>query len=146
MRFYSNKSTVYSVDLMFVYLNRHKHKVTEINVDSLIDQTKYKGWFHGRKKISPMNVINNPKLYKEHMKRIKDADLSFPIIMNKGYIIDGMHRLMKSIAEGHETISAYVFDAKLMKKFKIGTIKDFNIHDFHLEEYELIEIYLDRFT
>jgi len=31
--------------------------------------------------ITPMKVLENPKKYKDHMRRIKQADLKYPIIV-----------------------------------------------------------------
>ena len=42
-----------------------------------------------------------------HVKLVQDADLSYPIIVNRrGSIIDGRHRLCKAILEWHKTIKA----------------------------------------
>jgi len=42
-----------------------------------------------------------------HIKRMNEADLQYPIILDDtGYICDGWHRLLKSIIEGKETIKA----------------------------------------
>lgn len=46
-----------------------------------------------------------------HMKASLDADMSCPIVLDEdGEIMDGRHRLMKAILEGHETIKAVRFD------------------------------------
>lgn len=42
-----------------------------------------------------------------HLKRINDADLSKPILLdNEGYICDGWHRICKAISEGETFIKA----------------------------------------
>jgi len=41
------------------------------------------------------------------MKRVQEADLSFPIVQNpNGFIIDGWHRVCKAILNGQTTIKA----------------------------------------
>jgi hypothetical protein len=46
-----------------------------------------------------------------HMKAVNDADLEKPIILDEdGEIMDGRHRLMKAMLNGHETIKAVRFD------------------------------------
>lgn len=46
-----------------------------------------------------------------HMRAAQQADLSFPIILDEdGSLMDGRHRLMKAILEGHATIKAVRFD------------------------------------
>lgn len=64
--------------------------------------------------LSALNLSNNPwgefipimdLLY--HMKRIKEADLSYPIIQTPdGIICDGWHRVCKAILQGETTIKA----------------------------------------
>ncbi len=51
------------------------------------------------------SALENP-LYTEHVKKILDADLSYPIWIygNEYHIIDGMHRLVKAIITKEETI------------------------------------------
>lgn len=45
-----------------------------------------------------------------HCKQTKEADLSFPIILSPcNFILDGKHRVAKSIIEGKETIKAVRF-------------------------------------
>lgn len=42
-----------------------------------------------------------------HLRRVMDADLSKPIILDwDGCIADGRHRVVKAILEGHRTIKA----------------------------------------
>jgi len=46
-----------------------------------------------------------------HMKAVEAADLSYPIILDEdGDLMDGRHRLMKAIMQGHATIKAVRFD------------------------------------
>lgn len=41
----------------------------------------------------------------QHFKRVQRADLSYPIITSpKGFILDGIHRLVKAILTNQETI------------------------------------------
>lgn len=47
-----------------------------------------------------------------HIKAVNDADLSHPIILDEdGEIMDGRHRVMKSILEGAESIKAVRFES-----------------------------------
>jgi len=46
-----------------------------------------------------------------HMKAVNEADLNYPIILDEdGDIMDGRHRVMKAMLQGHETILAVRFD------------------------------------
>ena len=57
------------------------------------------------------------------MELINNADLSYPIITtyykNRLIIVDGVHRLVKSLLLGKKQIKAYIFNDDLMKKFLI---------------------------
>lgn len=47
----------------------------------------------------------------EHVTLVNEADLSFPIILSaSGRVMDGMHRIVKALVNGHLTISAVQFD------------------------------------
>lgn len=46
----------------------------------------------------------------EHMRLIDEADLSFPIILSsEGRVMDGMHRVVKALLKGRNTIEAVKF-------------------------------------
>ena len=46
-----------------------------------------------------------------HMNAVNDADLSYPIILDEdGELMDGRHRIMKALLNGHKTIKAVRFD------------------------------------
>ena len=42
----------------------------------------------------------------EHINKIRNSDYSFPIIIYKGSIIDGMHRLAKAVIENQTSVRA----------------------------------------
>lgn len=47
----------------------------------------------------------------EHVKRVNETDLSYPVIMDPdGFIMDGWHRVVKALVEGRETIKAVRFE------------------------------------
>jgi hypothetical protein len=51
------------------------------------------------------------KMVAEHYKKIEQADLSYPIILNEaGGLMDGTHRLVKAWILGHESIRAVKFE------------------------------------
>ena len=46
----------------------------------------------------------------EHLKRVNETSLEYPIIMDPdGFIVDGWHRVIKSLVEGRETIKVVRF-------------------------------------
>ena len=47
----------------------------------------------------------------EHARMINEADLSFPIILSSdGRVMDGMHRVIKALLNGVQSIEAVRFD------------------------------------
>ena len=143
-RTYRDDKAIYSVDMMLAYLNTHKHPVKKIPVESLKGQLSQPVWGEW----SPMDVIERPglKRWAEDAQRIKDADLSYPIIVtSKGTIVDGYHRAAKALATGATEIKAQVFDAAMMRKFILD--KDLNFVRVHqkMTVYEVLELYARRF-
>jgi hypothetical protein len=129
---------------MFAYINVFGHQITTIDAMDYSDVLKYKGWGNPDKKtlFSPLDVLKNPALYESDMKRIKRANLSFPIIIHNGNIVDGVHRLTKAFLKNKKNLDAYIFDDNLMKKFLISNKGDWNkvdsmnTHDFIVKFYE----------
>ena len=46
----------------------------------------------------------------EHAQRMREADMSFPILMGEGKIVDGTHRLCKAVLEGDEWVKVQVIE------------------------------------
>lgn len=153
MRTYSNGKNVYSVDMMLSYINlanqgviNHNLKVVKVPISDLESVMSFKGWGDPtKKKHSPSDVLENPALYKDDMKRIKMADLKYPIIMDSnGYVVDGVHRMVKAQLENKKHVKAYVFNPALMKKFLIDKNKDWDKVD-SMELHELCTMLFARF-
>lgn len=63
--------------------------------------------------IKSIDIGSNPwgelsiKSYAYHIKRMNEANMDYPIILDDtGYICDGWHRLLKAIVNGQNTIKA----------------------------------------
>lgn len=153
-RTFSNGKFVYSVDMMFAYVNLFKKqlKAELVPVASLLHVLDFKGWGNQEtgELYSSTDVLANPKKYPNEIKRIKNADLSYPIFVHDDDIVDGVHRLTKAKLEGKTHIKAYVFDAKLMNKFKVGKINgektDWEKINEALQEYNQIQLFYERFS
>jgi hypothetical protein len=127
--------------MMMAYINIFKHPVKKIEVSDFLPALKENLWGD----FSPFDVVTHPtnKRYASHIKRIHDADLSYPIfITSDNVIIDGAHRLSKAALTHKKTIKAYVFDKALMKKFIIheGFTKDDKIDEAGAEKVKLNEV------
>jgi len=127
---YADNNHIYSNDLMFMYIQDKRPKSVKLPLASLIHHLRENDWSDwstpGTPSFSAMDVLKNPNKYKEHYRRILDAKLKYPIIIDKktGYVIDGMHRLAKSYMLNKPDIRAHVFDDKLMSKFILTSKPD----------------------
>lgn len=65
-------------------------------------------WENGIYNLTPQEVIDAPESHQEEYQRTMKADTSYPIdiMENKGrwLILDGLHRLMKSVINGHNSV------------------------------------------
>lgn len=146
MNTYSDNKNIYSVDMMIAYVNLFKPKYVKINVNDLIHNIDYKCWGDPMNNIrySPRDVLKNPKKYKNEVERINNANLDYPIMVHRKNIIDGVHRLTKSMIQNKKTIRVYMFDSGLMKKFIIDKKKDWQKVD-KIKTKEIIELFYKKF-
>jgi hypothetical protein len=134
---------IYSVDMMLAYINTIGHPVEKIPTTELVPQLELEVWGDW----SPMTVINNmdKKKYAKNAERIEKANMTYPIIIAGGRIVDGYHRAAKAYLKGTKQMKAYVFDAALMRKFILN--KDMNfvkVHQ-HTSIRDILELWTKRF-
>jgi disulfide oxidoreductase YuzD len=145
---FSDNKKIYSVDMMFAYLNLFDHPIANLEVNNFLHVLEYKGWGNPSKGIfySSMDVLNNSnnKKYSNEIKRIKEANLNYPIIIYNNNIVDGVHRLTKAYLENKKTIKAYIFKSDLMKKFLIDNNKNWLKVD-NMQMYDYIKLFYKRF-
>ena len=96
-----------------------------MNIDQLVWHFDIP-WLHTegeRFNLTPKDIMQHPKLYKEQHKRTMESDLSFPIdvMYNKGrwLILDGLHRLMKAVHNGEQRVVVRKIPRELVHKIKI---------------------------
>ncbi len=75
--------------------------IEHLRVELFTDQLEGTCWTDGEdEEVTPSWVLR-------HTRRILEADLSHPIIIDKnGVVLDGVHRLCKAVLEGREVIAA----------------------------------------
>lgn len=144
MRTFSYGKNIYSVDMMFAYINMFKPKYVKVDVVDYIKTLDFPVWKDNKKSFSPKDVLANPKKYADHYKRIKNVDLNYPIIIANNTIVDGVHRLTKCYIQKKKNINVYIFDKPLLKKFLLD--KNKNYHKVKkLTVNDLIELFYSRF-
>ncbi len=141
IEYYSDDKYKYSTALMFAYINLQKPKKIKIKTSQLLFNLDLHCWENNTKPSDVISCLKNDK-YKNEIKRITESDTKYPIIVDRNFfIIDGMHRFVKSIINNKKTIDAYMFDKKVMEKFIVGK-RDEKIN-LKLNDY--IELYNERF-
>ena len=144
---FNDANNIYMVDLMFSYIHLKSPPTEWLRVDSLLSNLQDESWGDVRRGIrySPQQVLLAPRKYKAEMSRIQAADLKFPIIVWRGNIVDGVHRLCKAISLNKQTIKAHIFDDALMKKFIVvkGSV-DYKQLD-SLRAHQLVDLFVKRF-
>jgi hypothetical protein len=141
IEYYSDDKYKYSTALMFAYINLQKPKKIKIKTSQLLFNLDLHCWENNTKPSDVISCLKNDK-YKNEIKRITESDTKYPIIVDSNlFIIDGMHRFVKSIINNKKTIDAYMFDKKVMEKFIVGK-RDEKIN-LKLNDY--IELYNERF-
>jgi len=141
IEYFSDERYMYSVALMFAYINIYKPKKVKLSIDDLKFKLEYDSWANQVRPIDVLNDMKNKK-YKDDVSRIQNADIKYPIIVGSNYVIlDGVHRYIKQIIENKKTVTAYIFDKELMKKFIVGKRGEEN--DLQINDY--IELFNKRF-
>lgn len=98
-----------------IYLDKIKHN---------LDKDLWTILKNGKEKyITPNQVIKNPHLSPQDAMKIINADLSYPIIIYNDNgdldILDGLHRLVKSLVLGRKTIKVKYISNDILLKCKI---------------------------
>ena len=143
---FSDGDKIYSVDMMFAYINIFRPKKSKIDINTLMHNLGYTCWGgpNGRK-YSPMDVLNNKGKYPKEVSRIKKADLKYPIILNGDNIVDGAHRLTKAMLKKQKYINAYVFSKQDMKLFLVDKTRNWSKVD-KIEIHQYIELFYKNFS
>ncbi len=131
MRIFSDDKYLYSVDMMFLHTKNMKSVTIPIGPElrSQLDKSTWLANSPGPDGqdnwISPNQVIMTPVKYPGHWRLIKEANMSYPIIIGPNrIIIDGLHRIGRAVIEQQTSIQAYVIDYGTLKKFMIGKAND----------------------
>lgn len=122
---------VYTLDtehLDLYYIRNHVTELVpqEVTLKSLEQQLNSQGWEEDSQTgSSPSKILNEyrrlsndlSRVLEKHpewadrISRIMEADYSHPILMYKGTIIDGLHRILHAILEGEESIQVHYLEA-----------------------------------
>lgn len=113
---YTDEEGEWSVDMLIEITD--DNKVEELPVSTLEWNMEEKAWGNG-KEISPAEVLEKPSKYKEHMERIEEAELKYPILVYKNKLIDGYHRLAKAVSQDKKNIKVKIINDKQMDAARI---------------------------
>lgn len=78
--------------------------VKDVNLESIWELDSVY-WFNDGDEVPTVrNIV-------DHMRLVNQVDLSYPIILgSNGCVMDGMHRVVRALLEGHRTIRAVQFE------------------------------------
>jgi len=145
MATYGNCRHIYSVPIMFAFINMEWPE--KISIEVPVKKMQQKCWGDPSKGIrfSPLEVINDPAEYQKDYARIRNANLNYPIIIDsKGHIVDGMHRVSRAFLDKIDVMDAYQFSDELMEKFIIADHNEWEkAHSMDVIDY--VHIYVERF-
>ena len=138
---YSDDKYEYSTALMFAYINLKKPEKIKLETSKLIFNLDLECWDKNTKPSDVISCLKNKK-YKDEVTRIKESDTKYPIIVDSNlFIIDGVHRYVKSVLSNKKTVDVYIFDKKLMKKCIVGKRGE----KINLKINDYIELFQKRF-
>jgi hypothetical protein len=138
---YSDDKYEYSTALMFAYINLKKPEKIKLETSKLLFNLDLECWDKNTKPSDVISCLKNKK-YKDEVTRIKESDTKYPIIVDSNlFIIDGVHRYVKSVLSNKKTVDVYIFDKKLMKKCIVGKRGE----KINLKINDYIELFQKRF-
>lgn len=147
--FYSHGDDIYSVDMMIAGVNLFKPPYGIYQMEDFQDKLKLNVWgdpIDPSKEYSPEDVLFHQELYPEEVKRIDDADVNIPILIDPHFnIIDGFHRLAKLYEQGSEKVRAITIPWSVMDLTLLRDDGDWKKIDEEIKSYTLIELFVRRF-
>ena len=118
--FSENCITYYCVYCAWNLIKQNKCPLVNISLDKIPKKEELIFEEDFMIKIKGLDIFNYPE--SDHVKRIKNADLSYPIILvetGSQYIIfDGCHRRIKMDDNDNTNIKCYVLNLSLLKPIK----------------------------
>ncbi len=76
---------------------------TDISPSNFLDEIQHD--------LSLLQILNAHPNWENRIRRIQMADYSHPILIYKGVIIDGLHRILHARIDGKETVLAHNLDS-----------------------------------
>lgn len=116
-------------------------RVEEVRIDELRWNLKIPWWSTDdiiSYNLTPEEVLNDINIYPDHKDRIENSDIKYPLLLvqtkqDRWLIYDGVHRFVRQILEGKQSV--------FCQKFKIDEMEEY-VRESHLElfnEWEKLE-------
>ena len=115
-------SNTYSVNKLMNNIYKSNNAITykHIELESIKHMLTNKIWIYDKLPLSPQMVIDEPDKYSKIYNDIIRSDIFYPVIIlyidKKMLLIDGHHRVTKSIIFNIPSIDAYIIDLKTLNK------------------------------
>ena len=142
---HENASGHYSVDMLIVWANEFG-TATKQPIEKYMDMVNKPRWDNG---ISISDVLSHPKDHASHYKRIKNAQLKYPILCSDDDVVDGYHRIGKAILKKKTYIDVIEVPLDIMKacclnKYYNAPSKPGGQGSFDISCHELIVRYIKK--
>jgi len=111
---------------------KSNNRVEEVHIDELRWNLKLPWWSTDEAipyNLTPDEVLNDINIYLDHKKRVENSDVKYPLLLvqtkqERWLIYDGVHRFVRQILEGKQSI--------FCQKFKIEEIGEY-VQESHFE-------------
>ena len=123
-------------------VNDFKIKGKKYAIDDFKLSMSQNVWGVGKNMISPIDVLLHPNKHKEEYTSIKKANLDYSILFTENEVVDGYHRIAKTMMLGLPTILAIYVPNKVWEKcFLCKKLVDVD----HMTAFMIMEMYDERF-
>jgi hypothetical protein len=115
--------------------------IEEVSVEELRWNLKLPWWSTDEEipyNLTPDDVLKDVNLFLDHKKRVENSDVKYPLLLvqtkqNRWLIYDGVHRFVRQILEGKQTVLCQKFGIDEMDKYIPDSHKELFVEWLDLE-------------
>ena len=139
---YTNATGAYSIDMLIRWVNEFKIKGKVYPIDDFKIAMGQNVWGSGKNMSAPVEVLLHPEKHKDDHAAIMASNLKYPILFTGKEVVDGYHRIAKTMMLGLPTILAiYVPDKVWRSCYLTKHVDDVD----NMTAYGIMELYDTRF-
>jgi hypothetical protein len=120
---------------------KSEKRIEEVSVEELRWNLKFPWWSTDEEipyNLTPDDVLKDVNLFLDHKKRVENSDVKYPLLLvqtkqNRWLIYDGVHRFVRQILEGKQTVLCQKFSIDEMDKYIPDSHKELFVEWLDLE-------------